>query len=363
MFELWWWRLRRSRLLWMLAAGAVVFGSGVAGVSYWRKGQEDQALVARLNRQVESLAQEVQQAPARPQKLQTAEKPYWQALAIKKQLVTAQHHAALALAAKDYRRFTDDYAVALTTTLELEKVQPDSGLAFAQMTLPALNARRHKALQIAASKQTLIWSIWSLAPRALAQRCLAFLMWLPVLVFVTFGCGTLWRELFDTPNWRFQLLNTRRGWQLQVVDLGFTVVLLLGFTVVAVGIATLWGCALGGAEQVGWRYPLSNTSTLGHQWLTQLSYWLPCTVMVVSWYQFGTLVVRQLSGRLALLLLVAIGLGFIPGSANPFAQLQCRALTAEQTDGWWPAAVLVLVALVAVAAVARQLRVTSHGGG
>ncbi|WP_225046496.1 hypothetical protein [Lacticaseibacillus kribbianus] len=354
MLDLWWCRLRRSRLLVALAAVAMLLGSGVAGVTYWRKAQEEQALAARLNRQVEDLAQEVAQAPAKPKQPKAAERPYWQALALKKRLVTDQHHAASALEVRDYRGFTRNYAAALTTTLALEKVQPGSGLALTQTTLAALKSRRRRALKVAASGQTLIWSTWSLAPRALAARCLAFLAWAPVVVFVAIGAGALWRELFDTPAWRFQLLTTRRRLHLQAVDLGVGVSLLTGFAAVAVGVAALWGLVLGGGEVVSWRYPLSNDLTLGHQWLTQLAYWLPLAVLAVSWCQLGTLAVRQLSGRLALLLAVAAAAGVVPGDANPLGQLQGIVLAPARTAARWPVVVLLgLAALVAAGSLWR----------
>ncbi|WP_461223692.1 hypothetical protein [Lacticaseibacillus suihuaensis] len=360
MLGLWWCRLWRSRLLWLLAAVAVLFGSAVVGVTYWRKTQEEQTLVTRLNRQVESLAQEVQQAPARPKKLRPAEVPHWQALAFKKQLVTDQHRAAQALESKDYRGFTTHYEAALITTLALEKVEPNSGLALTQTTLPALKSLRRKVSKVSDSGQTLIWSTWSLAPRALAQRCLAILMWTPVFVFIAIGAGALWRELFDTPAWRYQLLTTRRRWRLQVADLGVSVGLLLGFTVLAVGVAAIWGLMLGGDERVTWRYPLSNTLSLGHQLVTQLSYWLPLAVFVVSWSQLGTLAVRQLSARLAALLLVAVGLGFIPSSVNPFAQLQGIVMTPGVTAVRWSAVVLMIIAGLIVVAIARRLCLTDY---
>lgn len=341
-----WLRVKR-RGFWLLIIGvAIVIGTVFFGVTQWQLAQENETIIVRLERGSDELGWQLRDTPPKPAKIPKQAVTYWRVVDAKQQMLVAMHHASQAKKDGNEQDYTRWHATLLAASAQLDKYVPNGAAEFTTLDIQTIKRQLKRDRYLLATGQTVINSIYSLAPRAVLTRLFLFLLCPPILIFLLLGLNWLWRDSFDTKTHQFLLLHVRQRSHVMWENLVSTIVLMALFSLICGGTTGILAILLGGKESVAWSYPLTPQTSLGVQAAILAVFAAPIVWCLTAGVQAGTLLLHHISTRIAVLVIVSAGITFLPFgiSLNPFAQLGYRLLDWQQPLNIWALVPLLIVA-------------------
>lgn len=341
-----WLRVKR-RGFWLLIIGvAIVIGTVFFGVTQWQLAQENETIIVRLERGSDELGWQLRDTPPKPAKIPKQAVTYWRVVDAKQQMLVAMHHASQAKKDGNEQDYTRWHATLLAASAQLDKYVPNGAAEFTTLDIQTIKRQLKRDRYLLATGQTVINSIYSLAPRAVLTRLFLFLLCPPILIFLLLGLNWLWRDSFDTKTHQFLLLHVRQRSHVMWENLVSTIVLMALFSLICGGTTGILAILFGGKESVAWSYPLTPQTSLGVQAAILAVFAAPIVWCLTAGVQAGTLLLHHISTRIAVLVIVSAGITFLPFgiSLNPFAQLGYRLLDWQQPLNIWALVSLLIVA-------------------
>lgn len=290
--------------------------------------QANEKIILKLDKQSEFLAQELQNVPAKPVKINEEQADYWSLVKLKEQLLVDLVQAKKAKQTKNEINFRHYHRKILIEAQGMNKISSNEADKYLQLNKQSIKQLLKRDNFLEKSGQTIMIDNYSLSTAGFLTLLLTVIVNPIVLALLMLVLNWTWREDFDSGTGRLLLLGTGNRHYILYANLLVNMVL-FGILLLITGILGAIVCQLyNSPEQITWQYPLAKNLSLTRQAGQLILAAIPIAILVTLINNLITIFVKQLNLRIALNMIGVLAMTLIPQlhvTYNPLWQV-CKQL-------------------------------------